>query len=102
MLDTFAYIGAFSPAPGLLPDSRRAYVGQFSEEEFKIENGKNPPKFILICTGNSDDVVDNTPNLYHKTLVKNGVDHMWYTIDGGHDFVVWKSGLYNFVKRIFK
>jgi hypothetical protein len=25
----------------------------------------------------------------------------YYTIHGGHDFGVWKNGLYNFIKRIF-
>lgn len=102
MLDTFAYIGAFSPAPGLLPDLRLAYPGQFREEEFIIPEDKKTPKLILICNGNDDGIVTNSPDYYHQVLEKNGVNHIWYTMDGDHNFVVWKNGLYNFVKRIFK
>jgi enterochelin esterase-like enzyme len=102
MTDTFSYIGAFSPAPGLLPDSGLAYPGQFSEKEFNILAGKNTPKLILICSGNNDGVVGNVPSTYHQVLEKNGVKHLWYTMNGDHNFVVWKNGLYNFVKRIFK
>lgn len=102
-LDKFAYIGAFSPAPGLLPDSTLNYPGQFTKAQFTIpKNSINTPKLIMICNGNNDGVVGNTPNTYHQTLIDNKVNHIWYTTDGGHDFKVWKNGLYNFAKRIFK
>lgn len=102
MPDIFAYIGAFSPAPGLLPDSRLAYPGQFTEKDFIIPDGKKTPKLILICSGNNDGVVRNIPSTYHQVLEKNEVSHIWYTMDGDHNFVVWKNGLYNFAKNIFK
>ncbi|WP_160691952.1 alpha/beta hydrolase-fold protein [Clostridium sp. C2-6-12] len=102
-LDKFGYIGAFSPAPGLLADSQLNFPGQFTKEQFTIpQNSVNTPKLIMICTGNNDGVVRNTPNTYHQTLIENKVNHIWYTIDGNHDFTVWKHGLYNFAKRIFK
>lgn len=102
-LDKFGYIGAFSPAPGLLADSQLNFPGQFTKEQFSIpQNSVNTPKLIMICTGNNDGVVRNTPNTYHQTLIDNKVNHIWYTIDGNHDFTVWKHGLYNFAKRIFK
>jgi len=101
-LDKFAYIGAFSPAPGLLPDSALNYPGQFTKAQFTIpQNSINTPKLVMICTGNNDGVVGNTPNVYHQTLIDNKVNHIWYTTDGGHDFTVWKNGLYNFAKSIF-
>lgn len=102
MPDSFAYIGAFSPAPGLLPDSRLGYPGQFSEKEFTIPDGKRKPELILICSGNNDRLVGNVPEEYHETLERNGVKHLWYTIEGDHNFTVWKNGLYNFAQRIFK
>lgn len=102
MLDTFAYIGAFSPAPGLLPDSSLNYHGQLKEEDLTIPSGNNTPKLVLICNGNNDSIVGTVATAYHEALEKNGVVHKWYTIDGDHNFVVWKNGLYNFVKRIFK
>jgi len=102
MLDTFSYIGAFSPAPGLLPDTSLDYAGQFQEDEFTITEGDTIPKLILICNGQSDATIGTVPSYYHNTLTNNNVDHIWYTTTGGHDFTVWKNGLYNFVSRIFK
>lgn len=102
MSDTFAYIGAFSPAPGLLPYARLGYHGQFSEKEFTVPSWHKTPKVILICNGNDDKTVGTVPTTYHEALVKNGVEHIWYTMDGDHNFVVWKNGLYNFASRIFK
>ena len=100
--DKFGYIGAFSPAPGLLPDNALNYSGQFTKEQFTIpQNSDNTPKLVMICVGNNDSVIGQSAQLYHNTLSDNKVDHLWYTIDGDHDFTVWKHGLYNFVKRIF-
>ncbi len=70
-------------------------------KHYNIPEDKKTPKFILICTGNNHGVVTNTPHYYHQVLERNGVNHVWYTMDGDHNFVVWKKGLYNFVKRIF-
>ena len=42
------------------------------------------------------------PTYYHNTLVKNGVKHFWYTMDGDHNFGVWNNGLYHFCKYLFK
>ncbi|WP_160680372.1 alpha/beta hydrolase-fold protein [Clostridium sp. C8-1-8] len=102
MLDTFAYIGGFSPAPGLLPYSELSYEGQLKEEKFNIPSSKKTPKLILMCNGNNDRIVGKVANTYHEVLEKNNVAHQWYTMDGDHDFGVWKNALYNFAKRIFK
>jgi len=91
MLDTFGYIGAFSPAPTL------------DTSILTLENSSFVPYLVLICCGNSDGVVQNTPKTYHNILSKNNVEHIWYEYKGGdHNFIVWNHGLYNFVKRIFK
>lgn len=102
MIETFAYIGAFSPAPGLLPYGMLNYGGQFQKDEFTIPKDKKKPKLILICNGNNDSVIKDVPTSYHETLVENGVEHEWYTLDGDHNFIFWKNGLYNFVQGIFK
>lgn len=102
MLDTFGYIGAFSPAPGLLPDRNLNYVGQFKESQFTIPQGANVPNVIMICNGNTDSVVGTVPTYYHDTLVKNGVKHFWYTMNGDHNFGVWNNGLYHFATYLFK
>lgn len=90
MLDTFGYIGAFSPAPTL------------DTSLLKVDNAENTPYYVMICNGDSDSVVNENPFNYHKVLERNGVAHDFYFIPGAdHDFVAWNDGLYNFAKRIF-
>ena len=98
MADTFGYVGAFCPAPGVLPYD--VEPGLFEKEEFVPAGGYEP--FIMIAEGDSDNVVSSWPSTYHKTLEENGVTHTYYITEGGHDFKVWTNGLYNFAERIFK
>lgn len=102
MADTFGYIGAFSPAVGVLPySSNVTESGLFTEETFKLAPQYNGKTFLMICNGTQDTIVYDTPEQYHKVLEKNGTVHTYYETKGGHDFVVWKHGLYNFTRRIF-
>lgn len=100
MADKFLYVGAFSPAPGLIPYKTLNYEGQLMPEE--LTNYNNKHKVILLCSGTEDMMIGNIAESYHNVMEKNQVSHLYYTMHGGHDFSVWKSGLYNFVKRIFK
>ncbi len=97
MPETFGYIGAFCPAPGVLP--YHTEKGLFLEEDFRLPEGSD--NMVMIVKGKTDGVVAEWPETYHKTLEANEVEHIYYETDGGHDFTVWKHGLYNFVKRIF-
>lgn len=91
LLDKFAYIGAFSPAPTL------------DTSILKVDDEANTPNFVMIVTGDADDTVGDNPYDYHKVLEANGVEHLFYLVPGGHhDFVVWDEGLYTFAKNIFK
>lgn len=99
MPETFGYIGAFEPAPGVLPYASEA--GLFTEETLKLPDEYNNRTFIMIVKGNQDGTVGDNPLNYHNALTKNGTVHTYYTMDGGHDFTVWKNGLYNFARRIF-
>jgi len=106
--DVFGYIGAFSPAPGLLPNtgslpgSDESFPGQLKLNEFTLPDNFKAKTFILICNGNQDGLIHDVPSLYHKALEDNGTRHVYYKIDGGHDFGVWKNGLYYFAKCVFK
>ncbi len=104
MVETFGYIGAFSPAIGVLPYSENVTEkGFFTEDTMKLPEEYNTGNtFLMICNGDADVIVRDWPAKYHHALEKNGTKHMYYEIKGGgHDFDVWKNGLYNFTKRIF-
>lgn len=95
--ETFGYVGAFCPAPGVLP--YYAEKGLFQKADFKAAEGLD--SYILINAGASDGVVGEWPETYAKTLTENGTANTFYVMPGGHDFTVWKHGLYNFAQRIF-
>lgn len=91
MLDTFGYIGAFSPAPSL------------NTALLNLNEDDPVPYFVMICNGDADEVVHNVPKDYHNAMNLYGTEHVWYENPGGkHNFGVWNEGLYNFLKRIFK
>lgn len=103
MPESFGYFGAFSPAPGLLPmaaDPER-FPGQLPAEELRTPEGAPAPLFMMICAGEQDMIVKVCAAEYHDTLTANGVEHLYYTMPGGHDFGVWKNGLYHFARTIF-
>jgi len=95
--ETFGYVGAFCPAPGVLP--YHAEGGLFQPADFKATEGLD--SYILINAGQWDGVVGEWPETYAKALQDNGTDVTFYVMPGGHDFTVWKHGLYNFAQRIF-
>ena len=95
--ETFGYVGAFCPAPGVL--HYYAERGLFQTADFKAAEGLD--SYILINAGETDGVVGAWPKTYSDTLTANGTAHTFYVTRGGHDFTVWKHGLYNFVKRVF-
>jgi enterochelin esterase-like enzyme len=100
MPDVFGFIGAFSPAPGLLSFEEMSFPGQLAASEMTLPDGYKDNTFIMINNGNQDGVVNDVPFQYHNALSDNGIRHAYYTIDGGHDFGVWKNGLYYFTKCI--
>ena len=99
MQDTFGFVGAFAPAPGVLPYF--AEKGLFETAAFKVQEGYEDT-YILINAGKSDNVVGEWPVTYANTLKQNGTACVFYEMPGGHDFNVWKNGLYHFAKAIFQ
>ena len=79
----------------------KAYAekGLFETDAFKAD--ENYETFIMINAGLSDGVVGEWPKTYSDTLTKNGSAHVFYETQGGHNFFVWKNGLYNFARNIF-
>ena len=102
------YIGAFCPAPGVLPYS--AEKGIFTEDTFTLPDAYKENTLVMIVKGKNDTTVGNNPILYHKALEKNNVPHIYYETmggdavnrgGGGHQNVVYLHGLYNLMKRAF-
>lgn len=91
-LDTFAWVGGFSSAPNtkepqvLLPDPEKA---------------KEMLKILWISCGDADGLLRFSSRT-HEYLKENEVPHIYYLETGGHDFKVWKNGLYMFSQLLFK
>ncbi|MCD8043720.1 MAG: hypothetical protein LUH10_11715 [Tannerellaceae bacterium] len=98
--DQFGYIGAFTPAVGLLPYP--AEEGLFTKESLTLPGKYKENTLIMIVKGKDDEVVGEWPEEYSQTLKQNGVEHIYYETPGGHDFTVWKNSLYNFAKSLFR
>ncbi|MCI9412825.1 MAG: hypothetical protein HFG36_12335, partial [Eubacterium sp.] len=95
-----AYMGAFAPVEGLLPyDGGNGY---FNNTSFRIDEKYKDVTFLMIQKGTSDDVAGEAPDSYHKTLTDNGSECLYLEMKGAHDQELFKAGLYNFARRIFK
>ena len=95
-----AYMGAFAPVEGLLPYD--GGNGSFDNTSFRIDDKYKDVTFLMIQKGTSDDVAGEAPDSYHKTLTDNGSKCLYLEMDGEHDKELFKAGLYNFARRIFK
>ncbi|MEJ8843353.1 alpha/beta hydrolase-fold protein [Lacibacter sp. H375] len=91
-LDRFAWVGGFSSAPNtklpneLVPDPAKA---------------KQQLKLLFISCGDNDGLLSFSKRT-HDYLRQNEVPHIYYLEPGGHDFKVWKNGLYMFSQFLFK
>jgi enterochelin esterase-like enzyme len=91
-LDKFAWVGGFSSAPNtkkpteLIPNT---------------EDAKNKLKLLWISCGDADGLISFSKRT-HDYLYEKGIPHIYYVEAGGHDFKVWKNGLYMFSQFLFK
>ncbi len=88
-LELFNYYGIFSPAPttnaNLMGTNKSLY-----------------PKVLWLSVGTSDTTSGQMAIDTDRILTQKGVSHIYYRMPGGHDWSVWKNGLYNFTQMIFK
>jgi enterochelin esterase-like enzyme len=92
-LNTFAWVGGFSSAPNTK-----------SPEELVPDPGKTRKKIKLVwlSCGNEDGLLPFSKRT-HEYLEENKVPHIYLEEPGGgHDFNVWKNGLYRFSQLIFQ
>ncbi|KDN54369.1 alpha/beta hydrolase [Flavobacterium seoulense] len=91
-LDKFAWVAGFSSAPNTkLPE---VLVPNPEEAKKKI-------KLLWISCGDKDGLITYSKRT-HDYLLQNNVPHVYYLEPGGHDFKVWKNGLYMFSQFLFK
>lgn len=92
-MDIFAYVGGFSSAP----NTRPANVLIPDVAATKANN-----KLLWMVCGSEDGLMFSSANL-KAFCEKNDVPCTLIKYPGeGHNFVVWKFGLYNFSQLIFK
>jgi len=91
-LDTFAWIGAFSPAPNTRPPE------QLLPDPAAVQSRL---KLLFIACGSKDGLIDVAQGV-HRHLQAHGVPHLWHVDDHGHDGEAWGGHLYHFAQRIFR
>lgn len=108
--DKFRYVGAMCPAPGIFKHNDYGVNedGLFTHDTFTLKDEYMNDTLVIIAEGNTDTIVGNSTNAdkhfpydYHLALEDNGVPHLFFTYQGGHDGSVYKKGMYNFFRRIF-
>lgn len=102
--DTFRYLDANCPAPGIFDftDMGVTDKGLFTKDEFTLKDEYWDDTLVMIVEGTNDTTVHKFPGEYHDALEENGVPHIHYKRNGGHEASVYNNGIYNFVRRIFK
>lgn len=91
-LDTFSWVGAFSAAPNTKRPEELVPNPKIAREKLNL---------LWISCGDEDDLLPFSERT-HEYLSKKEVPHIYYVESGGHDFKVWKNGLFMFSKLLFK
>lgn len=91
-LDKFAWVGGFSSAPN---------TKKPEELISDPEAARNNLKLLWISCGDNDGLISFSKRT-HNYLFEKNVPHIYYIEPGGHDFKVWKNGLYMFSQFLFK
>src|ERR1035437_2020308 len=90
-LDTFAWVGGFSPAPNTPPPAELVPNPAATREQLKL---------LYLSSGNKDGLISISQGV-HAYLKEHRVPHIWNVDDHGHDAETWGSNLYHFAQRLF-
>ncbi|MFP4282195.1 MAG: glycoside hydrolase family 3 C-terminal domain-containing protein [Opitutales bacterium] len=91
-LDTFTWIGAFSPAPNTQPPEALVPDPEAAREQLNL---------LYLSCGNRDGLI-NVSQRTQRHLAAHEVPHIWHVDDHGHDGETWGSNLYHFAQRLFR
>lgn len=99
--ELFGYVGAFSSATAVAAANDTSRV-KAPLQELKLPEGVEPFRVLMLAVGKSDDVCGNVTYELNDYMNEEGIEHIFYDMEGGHWTVVWQNALYNFAKKIFR
>jgi enterochelin esterase-like enzyme len=91
-LDTFAWLGAFSPAPNTRPPAELISDPAAARTQLKL---------LYLSCGNQDGLI-NVSQGVHVYLKARDFPHIWNVDDHPHDRPTWAGNLYHFAQRLFR
>lgn len=92
-LDTFGWVGAFSSA---IPKDEK--IEELLAEPKSINDRLN---LLWIGCGSKDFLFEANQKFFER-LKADGIEHVAYISDGGHDWRIWRRYLNEFVPLLFK
>ena len=90
-LDTFAWVGAFSPAPNTKPPAELVPNPAEASRQLKL---------LYLSCGNKDGLIRISQGV-HAYLKEKSVAHIWNVDGNAHDTPEWKNNLYHFSQLVF-
>jgi enterochelin esterase-like enzyme len=90
-LETFAWVGAFSPAPNSKPPEQLVPDPAAATQKLKL---------LWLSCGNQDGLISISRGV-HAYLKEENVPHVWHVDGNAHDSPEWRNNLYLFSQRIF-
>jgi enterochelin esterase-like enzyme len=91
-LDTFAWVGAFAPAPNTKPPAELVPDPAAAKERLKL---------LWVACGRRDGLIRISQGV-HADLKDKGVPHVWHVDGNAHDAQEWKNNLYLFAQHVFR
>ncbi len=91
-LDTFAWVGGFSPAPNVrAPETLAPNPAEVAQKL----------KLLWVSCGDQDGLIGISQRIHAYLKAKNA-PHIWHVNSGAHTTPVWKDDLYFFSQRLFR
>ncbi|MBQ6380074.1 MAG: hypothetical protein IJJ41_00535 [Clostridia bacterium] len=102
--DSFGYIGAFAPNPGVVPTPY--YHGTYWEntvfEAFPKLKESEKPCYLYMTVGSKDTTSYLVTKAYEKALDESGIPNQTDYVKGfEHGMEFWKACFYNFLRKVF-